>query len=437
MVSLLEKLQEDFSKNHRRTDIVLILQDEQRLKVHSVVLSLFSDVFATQFNNRWSRSRQSGEPEQHIEIDCKTFPPLLMVLVITYMYNDTIPLALDNSDDLLIIADFYNIQELRTRCLDYLSSLTHSNVLRVLPIADNHKFSELKEQCLQFLDRMAPIILNNNLNIGQFCDLPKHLVIEIIERDTLAIHEDIVLDLLDKWVTHTSIVHEEDNLDIPFAWEEFVPHIRFTECSLETFTRIVVSQQILDASLTSLIQQFIVCKTPVPQTVHFNTRPRSIISENAICVQRFRKICQEVNWSCNKFEGDRISFMVNTPSGSSARLHGVQLFGDPNHAITVRVSVLDRHNITLVSSETHRKGTEFVVIFKSAVRMQNNSLYTVIVQTTVDLKTCYGDDGIENKIQYTKDGTKLAVRFIDFEMGEGMSNGTTKSRGQISGLFFL
>jgi hypothetical protein len=95
-------------------------------------------------------------------------------------------------------------------------------------------------KCHHFLDLYNEIILSGQTADFSFCEMPLEILLEIIQRDSLCIHEELLFKAIANWTTQG----EEDEL--PNTWKQITPHLRFGRIS----TDFVVKKSIIDDSLS-------------------------------------------------------------------------------------------------------------------------------------------------------------------------------------------
>ena len=149
------ELQLDFTsllESGTLADVTLQVEGTQ-LPAHKTVLAARSPVFRAMFNYD---VREKSEQTVHI-VDLKAD---VVREMLTYIYTDTSPNASKMAADLLIAADKYDLGRLRLICEDVLSrDLKVNNVVEVLQLADEYNADHLKQRCVEFFHTHAEEIV--------------------------------------------------------------------------------------------------------------------------------------------------------------------------------------------------------------------------------------------------------------------------------------
>ena len=174
-----EKMKQMYEKN-LFTDVKIVVQDKT-FDVHRAVLATHSPVFEKMFDNDMKENL-----ERKIEImdmDCSVVEDL-----IAFMYTGCISNVKSCHQQLLLVADKYNIQELEELCLTELKkSITPSNVVERLSLVGmipSERSKSLRECCLSILKQNKATIYKSK-EWKQFKELSPAFVIEIMEELTL------------------------------------------------------------------------------------------------------------------------------------------------------------------------------------------------------------------------------------------------------------
>lgn len=129
------------------SDIKLIANNGKHIMASKLVLSAHSDVFRAMLEGQFTEKNKS---EVNIEDD---YLPLLAI--VRYMYDRTFDLKdVDQALELMLIADKYNVQSAKKRCVIYImENLTNDSVLAVIEVADRLNVRVLAFRCIKFLSR--------------------------------------------------------------------------------------------------------------------------------------------------------------------------------------------------------------------------------------------------------------------------------------------
>jgi len=126
------------------SDVTIVCQ-EHEIPANRVLLATRSEVFRAMFAH--STLEASSGRIEITDVDAVVFEQLL-----AYIYTGFSPNVDALAEELLIAANKYALEELKTDCVRVLEShLSMDNVLEMLKLGDRHEASKLKEAAINFL----------------------------------------------------------------------------------------------------------------------------------------------------------------------------------------------------------------------------------------------------------------------------------------------
>jgi len=125
------------------SDCVVSDQDGTEFRCHKFVLASQSKVFHTMF------SAQNMQEASEARVQVTDIHTHTLAALIEYLYTGDFDR--DQSEDLLVAADIYDLQPLRQACESHLiKGLTKENVVDLIRLADGHNFPGLKTAALEY-----------------------------------------------------------------------------------------------------------------------------------------------------------------------------------------------------------------------------------------------------------------------------------------------
>ncbi|XP_053612133.1 protein roadkill-like [Plodia interpunctella] len=135
------------------SDVVLISNDGKEFKVHKIMLASQSDVFCAHI---------SHDTCEAITNTIKSpFDAEVLEAVLSYIYGDKVVGIHKTTEQILIAADFYHIDGLKSLCEQELCQrINIENAVTLLELADAHNAVKLKNDALNFIkDNRADMII--------------------------------------------------------------------------------------------------------------------------------------------------------------------------------------------------------------------------------------------------------------------------------------
>ena len=147
-----------------------IVVGEKKFKVHKFMLATRSPVF-----RKMIESSMKESVESYVEIS--DFSKDVVHEMLRFIYTGDAPNVKSNPQDMLSIADKYELDGLKALCIDALNkSLTTDNAVDTLLLADLHCADQLRATCMDFI-----ITHLSKVNYIALKDKNRELYLEILE----------------------------------------------------------------------------------------------------------------------------------------------------------------------------------------------------------------------------------------------------------------
>lgn len=156
-------------KNELLTDITLLANDK-KLHAHKSILIARSPVFAAMLANDMKEKIES-------EIKIQDFNADVLSEMLHFMYTDKVTSIKDHFQDLLCVANMYDIQGLKHICEEFmLSELTIENVIQVFMLSESQNCTSIRPKILKFIIQNAVMIIQSSQFELREKDLPSWLI---------------------------------------------------------------------------------------------------------------------------------------------------------------------------------------------------------------------------------------------------------------------
>ncbi|XP_061193793.1 kelch-like protein 3 [Saccostrea echinata] len=299
-------------RDQRLCDVKLKLQDNSIIEAHKIVLILGSKWFEARLCGKWNHASDESNITQ---FDVHSIQHTKEML--EFLYTSEIHITLDNVEEIYQIADYYSVTELMEKCCIFLEqNISKNTVLKILTISHENSITDIKNKGLEFLDKHIEEVLS--ITTEEFQEIPLELLLNIVKRDSLCIHEELLFNHINLW---TKKVKEED---IPHTWHDISPFLRFGMMSMDFFLENIVNKGIIDNELSLKIMVYFstVEQQPVPEQ---HSKIRCLITDQDIIINRFLRHSLHPTWVVdNSLNGDRISFTINL---DTFYLRGIFVYG--------------------------------------------------------------------------------------------------------------
>lgn len=395
-------------------DVDLILCSGTVLKCHSVVLQIHGDYFKGRLNPTWVR-------EEVPTVDCSMFMEEVVLNMVQFMYGTKFPLSMETIEETIRCCDYFGVGELELRSVEYLiGSICCENVFSVLIIGDKYSLTPVKAKCFEFIDCNAENLLSN---YEGFFTTPLNLVVEMISRDTLSVHEELLFDNLIMWL-------DQQDGDPVMVWQQLCKHVCFLSMSVEYFVTQCISQNVVDSDSNNKILLYLSSVDKVDFRGTVIKHKRCVVSKSDVFVKRFFRTGIDSTWETDDMNGDRIIICVSR----DIKLKAISLYGKTGDSFLCSVSVHETDNGSLVQRSKCRLDFDsdcHLLPFKTSISLKKDKRYTIVAMKEGG-NTCYGVHGLASSKVYLKDGSPLEVTFYDSHVGN-----STVNNGQFEGLLFV
>ncbi|XP_071504379.1 BTB/POZ domain-containing protein 17-like [Diadema antillarum] len=234
-----------FYNNAQLSDIKLKVGFEE-FNAHKLVLVRWSEVFERMFSSYWTDPSQK-EIELVEEPECiDVFPAFLK-----FLYSCHIVLTIENTLPILMLADKYNVGDLRRVCVDFATV----SIIPKLPLKDVFHIwyqyatkcyhQALITSCIKALSPKADDIMSKPDWSAEWLALDQDQLVQFLKSSHLTVRNELfVFKAVIKWLE--SQKHPERSQKMEALLKEMLPHIRFPMMTPEQLVQLeslkVVSQ---------------------------------------------------------------------------------------------------------------------------------------------------------------------------------------------------
>jgi len=216
-----------FRKSQTFCDVFLVA-DNFRLPAHKVVLAASSPVFKASF-----MSELAGGDE--FKVDLPEFIPETKIIeeLLNYAYTGEAEISDDNAEELLVIADYFDIPSLKETCAEFLMiNLKPSNCLAIQIFAERYRHQELHEAATEYIcNHLGDIWKTEEFLSSDFEDVKALICGERLDIKTQRGEEE-VFDGIRTWVKRESETREH-------RFAELFSHLRLSAMSLQFITEVI------------------------------------------------------------------------------------------------------------------------------------------------------------------------------------------------------
>ena len=171
-------------------DITLVVDDGKKIKVHRRVLSEASPVFEKMPT---SEIKETHEGVVLLEM----ITELGLMELLEYIYTCSVPISADdNSQDLVVMADYFDLPHLKYhagRALE--QTLNSSNSISTYRVTKTYHCKELARHTKEYVD----LNFTNVAKTDEFLGLPYQDVKKWLSRDELVNAEEDVFEIILRW----------------------------------------------------------------------------------------------------------------------------------------------------------------------------------------------------------------------------------------------
>ena len=226
-----------FRKLQTFCDVVLVVKD-RRFSAHKVVLAASSPVFKALFTSELTREKANED----FEVNVPDFDPNTVEELLNFVYTGEVGITEKNAEELLKVADYYDISNLKELCAEILFiNLKPSNCLGIQEVAELYCYEQLHEAATDF-------ICNNLTSIWQteeYLSLDFDYVNDLFSGERLAIKTQKgakdVFEGIKAWVKH-----EPEKRKLCF--EKLFRHVHFSVLSLNFIQEVIDPDELVSCS---------------------------------------------------------------------------------------------------------------------------------------------------------------------------------------------
>ncbi|XP_063958253.1 BTB/POZ domain-containing protein 17-like isoform X1 [Lytechinus pictus] len=253
-----------FYNNPQLSDIKLKVGFEE-FNAHKLVLVRCSEVFERMFSADWS-GKNKKEIELVEEPECtEVFPAFLK-----FLYSCHIVLTIENTLPILMLADKYNVCDLRRVCIEFATN----NIMPKLPLKDVfHVWYQYATKCyhqvlitasVKALSPKADDIMSLPDWSGEWLALDRDQLVQFLKSSHLTVRNELlVFRAVIKWIE--SPMHPERMQKMEDLLKEILPHIRFP---------MMTPEQLQQLENHRVVEQFPgLFSTPLLHAYKFNALP--------------------------------------------------------------------------------------------------------------------------------------------------------------------
>ena len=170
----------------RFCDITFLLDGENRLKAHRVVLASFSPYFEALLGRSWDE----GEQE---EIRLQGINEAVFRVLIDFAYTGCVKITEENVQDLLHGANYFGVDFVQISCAEFLKKATDEKTcMGIMQLADSYGIHDLRLAAKHYaLSHFVEISKEQD-----FLALPLQFLLEILRDDLLRVDRDGIVPLL-------------------------------------------------------------------------------------------------------------------------------------------------------------------------------------------------------------------------------------------------
>ncbi|KAL5262132.1 hypothetical protein ACHWQZ_G007733 [Mnemiopsis leidyi] len=182
----------DIFQARQFTDVVVKI-GETEIKAHKCILSACSKYFRAMFTT----DLKEGQTDV---VELKDMTEDSVTKVINFMYTGRIQIVTDGVEDLLKVADMFDIQEVREACTDTLiRNLCPENCINMANLASAHNLQALSKAALRYAHENVETVLQSQ----EFLKSPINQVKALLSSDDLNVKSELtVFDGVLGWIKH-------------------------------------------------------------------------------------------------------------------------------------------------------------------------------------------------------------------------------------------
>ena len=226
-----------FRKSQTFCDVILVVEN-RKLPAHRVVLAASSSFFKASFTSELTQEKSSDE----LEVNLSDFHPDSIEELLNFVYTGECGVSEKNAEELLVIADYFDIPSLKETCAEFLMiSLKPSNCLWIQIFAERYNHELLNEAATEYIcNHLSSIWKTNEFLCLDFIELEelicgKRLVIKTQKG------EEEVFEGIRAWITHDMENREH-------FFEDLFRHVRLSAMSTQFISEFIERDELVTRS---------------------------------------------------------------------------------------------------------------------------------------------------------------------------------------------
>jgi hypothetical protein len=220
----------------RYADVVL-RGPEASLKAHAVVLSAVSPPFRAMLAGAFVEAQLKV-------VEVSNHPQQVLAKMLEFVYTGEIEIDDQDVMQLFMIADQFDIKELKGLCEEHVATgINENSVLGLLMAAKHQTADRLEHKCLQFIKQHPGTILAQS----EFRKLPEDVVLSILQLD-FCTSEQKVFEAVVDWGNNElerRNADSEEKTTLKEVLAEVIRHVRFVSLKKDFLQEVVLPLKIL------------------------------------------------------------------------------------------------------------------------------------------------------------------------------------------------
>ncbi|XP_076800314.1 BTB/POZ domain-containing protein 6-B-like [Clavelina lepadiformis] len=405
--------------NELMSDVYFIVGSKgaiKRIPAHKYVLAIGSSVFFAMFNGDLAENKD--------EVIIPDVEPSAFLIMLKYLYCDTVCLEADTVLATLYAAKKYIVPYLAQACVQFLeTSLSYKNACILLSQSCLFEEADLTQRCWEVIDAQAELALEAD----GFVDIDLSTLKAILSRDTLNIKETVVFDAACRWADAECKRQglQPSSRSKRIVLGEVIYLIRIPAMSLQEFADGPATSDILTKE--EIIDIFVWYSATTKPVLQFPIHSRRGLTPH--CCRRFQSSAYRSNQWRYRGRCDSIKFMAE----KRIFLAGFGLYGSSTGAANYSVYIKLSQNRVKLAEETAEFFSDgcsktFPVWFRQPIQCEPNEFYTASAILDGNELSYFGQEGLA---EVSCDGIA-----IQFQCSSDSTNGTGVQGGQIPELIF-
>lgn len=399
-------------------DVYFVIGQDNKIRIpaHKYVLAIGSSVFYAMFFG--------GLASNSDEIEIPDVEPVAFMVLLKYLYCDSIDLEADTVLAVLYAAKKYIVPHLARSCVRFLeTSLSAKNACVLLSQSRLFEEPELMQRCWEVIDAQAEEALTSD----GFADIDFDTLKTVLARETLNAQEKVIFESACRWAeaecARDLVDATPQNQRKVLGEALFL--LRIPAMSLEEFANGAAQSELLTLEETNEI--FLYFTAQKKPNLNFPIVKRKGLMPQ--CCHRFQSSAYRSNQWRYRGRCDAIQFAVD----KRIFIAGFGLYGSSSGAAEYMVRIELKRNGTIVgeretSFKSDGSSSTFPVWFCNPIQIEPEIYYTATVILAGDELSYFGQEGM----------SEVAVSRVTFQFqcSSDSTNGTGVQGGQIPELIF-